>query len=112
MILKLKEKELSFRWLQECDIDNIEEQIKNYEKENGKLTLESFYKLYIYSDIDQLGGDEYDIDIHIQDDEEAESSLLISWNLGDTTYEIAQECEEELNKYLTFRFIELAVNNL
>ena len=114
MKLTLREKTVEFKHLQECDIDVIEEQIKNYEKENGELNLESFYKLYIYSDIDQHGWDSnnYDIDIHIQDEDEVESSILISLTLEDTTEKIAREYENELNKYLVFRFIELAVNNL
>ena len=112
MKLTLKEKTIEFQYLQECDIDVIEEQIKYYEKENGKLTTESFYKLYIYSDVTDMMGDDYDVDIHIQDEDECESSVLISLHLEDTTEEIAKEYEKELDKYLTFRFIELAVNNL
>lgn len=112
MKLTLKEKTIEFKYLQHCDIDVIEEQIKNYEDENGELNLESFYKLYIYSDDNYLGGDEYDIDVHIQDEDEGESSLLISLNLDGITDEIAKEYEKEVNKYLVFRFIEMAVNNL
>ena len=112
MKLTLREKTVEFKHLQECDIDVIEEQIKNYEEDNGKLDLESFYKLYIYSDVTDMMGDDYDIDIHIQDENEGESSVLISLHLEDTTEEIAKEYEKELDKYLTFRFIELAVNNL
>lgn len=112
MKLTLKEKTIEFKYLQHCDIDVIEEQIKNYENENGELNLESFYKLYIYSDNNNLGGNEYDIDVHIQDEDEGESSLLISLNLDGITDEIAYEYEKEVNKYLVFRFIEMAVNNL
>lgn len=112
MKLTLKEKTIEFKYLQHCDIDVIEEQIKNYEDENGELNLESFYKLYIYSDNNHLGGDEYDIDVHIQDEDEGESSLLISLNYDNITEDIAKEYEKEVNKYLVFRFIEMAVNNL
>lgn len=112
MILKLKEKELSFRWLQECDIDVIEEQIKNYEKENGEFSLETFYKIYSYTDVTYLGGEEYDVDVHVIFEDDWESSIFISLNLDGITDEIADQYQIELDKYLQFRFIELALNNI
>lgn len=112
MKLTLKEKTIEFKYLQHCDIDVIEEQIKNYEdSENIEFDIESFYKIYAYSDVCHLGGDEYDIDIHIKDMDE-DYAIFISLNYDDITEDIAKEYEKEVNKYLVFRFIEMAVNNL
>ena len=115
MILKLKEKELSFRWLQECDIDNIETQIKKFEEEDSKLDISDLYRDdYIYSEVEEVGYDgEYRICIYINDwGDYHNSTTLIEWELGETSREVADECEEELNKYLKFRFLEQEINNL
>ena len=112
MTYTINKKEIEFRYLTEEDIDVIEEQIKNYENaENIEFDVESFYKIYAYSDVCHLGGDEYDIDIHIKDMDE-DYAIFISLNHDNITEDIAKEYEKELNKYLLFKFINLAINNL
>ena len=111
MELTLKEKTIKFYYLEQSDIDDIEAQIKDYEKKHGKLSLESLYTSSIYSDITSV-LENYIIDVIIQNEDEDESDVLVSLSLEGQTYEIAQECEKEITNYLLFRFIELAVNNL
>lgn len=118
MKLTLKEKTIEFKYLQHCDIDVIEEQIKYYEdSKNIKFNIETFYELYAYSDICDLGGGEYDIDIHIREQYcdnlyDCDYDIIVSLNIDNITEDIAKEYEKEVNKYLMFRFIEMAVNNL
>lgn len=109
--LEILPEEIYFEHLTFSDIDVIEEQLKDYEKENGAFTIEKYYMLDVAVESVPYGNGEYNIEVKINIDT-YDYEVLFNLDVGEVSRKVASEYEDDIFKYLKFRFVEQLIEEL